>query len=357
MKELNDGGVLSNLRKLYRKHGYLQYHMSKFEEYDLYAKNKDFLISEGVITFNDTDGKLLALKPDVTLSIIKNGSDGEMQKVYYDENVYRVSGSTRNFREIRQLGLECIGEIDDYCIFEVLDLSLKTLAAISDNYVLDVSHSGIISAVLDELNISDENKVKVLSAIAQKNMHELKGILSGVVGAEDLLSVAKLCGKPSEVLPSLEKLLGAYNCQKPLSQLKELCAAISNERLNIDFSVEGDMSYYNGIVFKGFIEGVPESVLSGGQYDPLLLKMNRKSGAIGFAVYLDSLERLWENSEATTVDVVLLYSNDDSISGVNTAAEKLISEGKRVAVLKSVPENIKYKQLLKFEQGGVASVE
>lgn len=353
MKELNDGGVLSNLRKLYRGRGYLQYHMSKFEEYDLYARNKDFLISEGVITFNDTDGKLLALKPDVTLSIIKNGSDGEMQKVYYDENVYRVSGSTRNFREIRQLGLECIGETDDYCIFEVLDLSLKTLAAISDNYVLDVSHSGIISAVLEDLGLSADEKAKALSLIAQKNLHELKAL----VNSDTLISIIKLCGKAVDVIPQLEELLAGFNCQKPLSQLKELCSAISDDKLNIDFSVEGDMSYYNGIVFKGFIEGVPESVLSGGQYDPLLRKMNRKSGAIGFAIYLDSLERLWENVDATTVDAVLLYKKGDSIAEVNAAAEKLINEGKRVAVLKSVSENIKYKQLLKFNDGGVASVE
>ena len=67
------------LRALYKKYGYLPYHMSKFEVYDLYAKNKDFLRGGGGITFNDTDGKLLALKPDVTLSIIKNGIDGEKQ--------------------------------------------------------------------------------------------------------------------------------------------------------------------------------------------------------------------------------------------------------------------------------------
>lgn len=353
MKELNDGGVLSNLRKLYRSHGYLQYHMSKFEEYDLYAKNKDFLISEGVITFNDTDGRLLALKPDVTLSIIKNGSDGEMQKVYYDENVYRVSGSTRSFREIRQLGLECIGEIDNFCILEVLKLSLKTLSSISDNYVLDLSHSGIITAILEDLGLSDEEKAKALTLIAQKNLHELKAL----VNSDVLISVVKLCGKATDIIPQLEELLAGFNCQEPLSQLKELCLSVYSDKLNIDFSVEGDMSYYNGIVFKGFIEGVPESVLSGGQYDPLLRKMNRRSGAIGFAVYLDSLERLWENVDATAVDVVLLYNERDSIAAVNDTAEKLISEGKRVAVLKSVPKNIRYKQLLKFDECGVASVE
>ena len=64
-----------SLRSLYEQYGYARYKMSKFEEYDLYARNKDFLISDSVITFTDTNGRLMALKPDVTLSIVKNSKD------------------------------------------------------------------------------------------------------------------------------------------------------------------------------------------------------------------------------------------------------------------------------------------
>ena len=103
--------VVFALRDLYRRYGYRPYRMSKFEEYELYVRNKEFMVGDRVIAFNDTNGKMLALKPDVTLSIIKGGEDrpGEKQKVYYDENVYRVSKSTHRFKEIRQAGLECIG--------------------------------------------------------------------------------------------------------------------------------------------------------------------------------------------------------------------------------------------------------
>ena len=111
------------LRSLYARHGYQPYKMSKFEEYDLYARNKDFLVSDSVITFTDTTGKLMALKPDVTLSIIKNYKDepGVMQRVYYNENVYRVSDETHQYKEILQTGLECMGEIDFYNLCEVID--------------------------------------------------------------------------------------------------------------------------------------------------------------------------------------------------------------------------------------------
>ena len=89
-----------SLRGLFERYGYTQYRMSKFEEYDLYVRNKSFLLSNQIITFTDTDGKLMALKPDVTLSIVKNSPEEEcgVRKLYYNENVYRVpkgSFSTR----------------------------------------------------------------------------------------------------------------------------------------------------------------------------------------------------------------------------------------------------------------------
>ena len=56
------------------------------------------------------------------------------------------------------------------------------------------------------------------------------------------------------------------------------------------------MNYYNGIVFKGYVNGIPSGVLSGGQYDSLLAKLGRKSRAVGFAVYMDLLERFEPDS-------------------------------------------------------------
>ena len=59
------------LKMLYQGEGFQKYHMGRFEEYGLYQENRRFLSSEQVITFTDLDGRLLALKPDVTLSIAK----------------------------------------------------------------------------------------------------------------------------------------------------------------------------------------------------------------------------------------------------------------------------------------------
>ena len=85
--------VIFSLRALFEQYGYRKFKMSKFEEYDFYADNRSFLNSETILTFTGLDGKLLALKPDVTLSIVKNtkGSREAAERVYYNENVYPVS--------------------------------------------------------------------------------------------------------------------------------------------------------------------------------------------------------------------------------------------------------------------------
>ena len=133
------------LRELYRRHGYTLYRMSKFEEYDLYVRNKSFLVSEHILTFTDTDGRLMALKPDVTLSIVKNSPDapGATQKVCYNETVYRTSPAAAGYREIMQAGLECIGDLDAYTAGEVLALADESLALISGDHLLDISHMGV----------------------------------------------------------------------------------------------------------------------------------------------------------------------------------------------------------------------
>ena len=128
----NEEKAMMNLRTLYGNYGYTQYKMSKFEEYDLYVRNKNFLKSDQIITFNDQNGRLMALRPDVTLSIVKNTKDcgDKLCKYYYNENVYRLSNTNDEFKERMQVGLECIGNIDVYSMSEVILLAEKSLETI-----------------------------------------------------------------------------------------------------------------------------------------------------------------------------------------------------------------------------------
>ena len=317
------------LRALYRSYGFTQYKMSKFEEYDLYAKNKDFLVSDNVITFTDTDGKLLALKPDVTLSIIKNSKDDlfGVQKVFYNENVYRVSKGTRSFKELMQVGLECIGDIDEKEVCEVLSLAVKSLKTLSNEFVLDISHLGVINAVMDYAGLSVAGRKEFLEFLSQKNA---QGV-SMVCQKENLLGESKeileklvnLYGNPEQVLDNLNSI-DIESVKDGVKQLNSIVLLLKKQgfegKINIDFSVVSDINYYNGVVFKGFVSGIPASILSGGCYDNLMQKMARKSKAIGFAVYLDELEKLCDTDRDLDSDISSM--KEENKSTLNVALPK-----------------------------------
>ena len=144
-----------SLRALYASYGYQPYKMSKFEPYDLYMQNRSFVTGGNILTFTDTDGRLMALKPDVTLSVIKNYRGGQ-QKICYHENVYRDTGASHEFREIPQAGLECIGHIDLYTQLEVLTLAAESLRLISDPAILDLAPVEFVNGLLVATGVSTD---------------------------------------------------------------------------------------------------------------------------------------------------------------------------------------------------------
>lgn len=346
------------LRSLYKKYGYAQYKMSKFEEYDLYAKNKDFLVSDNVITFTDTDGKLMALKPDVTLSIIKNDKDNpdSIKKVFYNEHVYRVSKGTKSFKEIMQIGLECVGAVDEYSVVEVLYLAGQSLKQISNDCVLDISHLGVIKSVLDYAGLNESAKEKIVLCLSQKNLQGVQAVANEQGLSEQktalLEKLVTTYGKAEKVLAELNDLCVDEKTTSQVNNLKRIIESLKTlgaiENTAIDFSVVSDMNYYNGVVFKGFVSGIPTSILSGGQYDNLMNKMGRKSKAIGFAVYLDEIDRLYQNQQQFNVDVAVEYGNAP-VEEVNKVVKALADAGKTVFAGKVLPETLKYKELISLE--------
>ncbi len=346
------GGAVFALKSLYESYGYSLFKMSKFEEYELYVRNKSFLVSENIITFTDVGGSLMALKPDVTLSIVKNSPEREsgVRRVYYNENVYRVPKGALTFKEIMQAGLECIGEIDKYSVAEVLTLAVKSLESVSCDYVLDVSHMGILSALVDEMGFSTRGKEVLLSCVGEKNIHGIDALCltegKDASCAETLKRLIAMKGGESEML----EILKDSSCFSDALELAEIIAAVGG-RIRVDFSVTDDMSYYSGIVFKGFIKGIPTSVLSGGRYDNLMKKMGKESGAIGFAVYLDLLGELDGTVNEYDADVLVLYNDKNPVSELVSLTGKLTGEGKSVTVKREMPERLKYREIIDLREG------
>ena len=288
------------LRAIYEKAGYSRYRMNKFEEYDLYAEHRDFLAADGVISFTDLSGKLMALKPDVTLSIVKNTRDheGGSERLYYNENVYRAAKGRDTFREIPQTGLELLGSVKDAEQKEVLLLAAESLSAIGKKSLLAVSHLGILQDILKSFGIPESMRPKVIRLIGQRNAHELENLLTaaGISEGQRKLfrEVVTYRAGLHEALLELPGLLydlsGAEKTHEYIRLLSEIPGLQpGNVEVVVDFSVVDDVHYYDGLVFKGYLSEVPEPVLSGGAYNALMRQMGRKDSAIGFAIYVDLL--------------------------------------------------------------------
>ena len=99
-KILKSGEVaVWRLRSLYKQYGYLPFKMSKFEEYDLYVRNKDFLQGNGVITFSDTDEVLEGTVTELsnitsvnsTGSVVRNVKISIHIQYRYCSNLYNIT--------------------------------------------------------------------------------------------------------------------------------------------------------------------------------------------------------------------------------------------------------------------------
>ena len=125
------------------------------------------------------------------------------------------------------------------------------------------------------------------------------------------------------------------------------------DNLRLDFSIVNDMRYYNGIIFRGYLPELASGVLAGGRYDNLLRRMGKTGQAIGFAVYLDQLERLDSDSEYD-VDTLLLYGPETDPAAAAARAAYLAAEGKTVRMERTIPRELRWRELVRFEEGGQA---
>ncbi len=285
------------LASIYNAAGYEKYTAGRLEPYDLYSVGRDFGRG-GIISFTDGRGRLMALKPDVTMSIIKNiTADTTVQKLYYCENVFRIDNDGGDCKEIPQAGLEYIGggtQVDA----EVLALALASLREIGGSVSLDIGHTGFALGLLEHLGFDAEASRAVQAALEKKSVPALEDIAarSGIPGAgAALIDLSNLVGNFKMTLERAQAMAVTEPMSRAIDELRliyeGLCKSGDADCVRLDLSLGGEADYYTGLVFRGYVSGAPAAVLAGGRYDGLMRRFKKPLPAIGFAVYLGELSR------------------------------------------------------------------
>ena len=349
-----DEEYVLGLRRLYESYGYRKFKMSKFEKYDLYLENKSFLRHGNIITVTDPKGRLLALKPDITLSIVKNIRASSLpEKLYYSENVYIADTNAGEIKETTQVGLEYIGELDVRALAEILLLAAESLSNADEKYRIAVSHMGFVSEILDTAGLDEIVREKMLQLIGEKNLHGMLELCAQYSVETDvanrLCGLITVSGELGAVIKDAESLVcgdvskASYN---ELVSISEILASFGlSQKFILDFSVINDMNYYNGLVFQGFINGVPKTVLSGGRYDNLVRRFGVNTSAAGFAVTTDLLDNFKYREKEYDYDVCLLYSSDCEPVKVLNAQREIVASGRScISLLDEPKDSLKYRE-------------
>ena len=285
--------------------GFVRAHLSKFDEYQLFDAHRAFLSGDYMLTFTDRFGKLLALRPDVTLSVMKQAAyqPGSVIRSYYMEDVFRLSPDTHQYEARTQIGAELIAKEYSPSAFEIMDLAQKMLILSGRSTVLVLSHMGLWIHDDWYQSLANEKRGALMKLVAKKDKSGVKALLQKLncpaQKQAKYLFLMNLSGTPEEVLGAVMESEFAEECSRIAREIAELSRKLSQgeeHMILLDLSLVNPLGYYNGIVFQGFVEGCGSLVISGGQYDSLareFLKDHDKTcGAVGFALDLDELREV-----------------------------------------------------------------
>ena len=198
------------------------------------------------------------------------------------------------------MGLESIGNVDIEEITEVVSLAAGSLAEIGRGYIVELSNMEFVTELLGSMNMAYDDYVHLLKLIRQKNADGIRKVGTAVKLRPEQIEVLEkipgLYGDVDETIAAARKLVVNTAMADSLDVLRDVCKGLREkgigDAIRIDLSMVNDIDYYNGVIFRGFVEGIAESVLSGGQYDRAMRLFGKNVGAIGFALYLDEIAKL-----------------------------------------------------------------
>lgn len=292
-----------SVRDLFSSRGYVPIETPTLEIMDVMRAGGH--MTGAPFRFFDSQGDLLAMRPDVTLQVARMcatrlaGQPGPF-RFRYQQRVFReTEGQMRaTAREVTQIGVECIGPSGAAGDAEVVQLFCEALetAGVRD-FTISVATVGVLRALLAASGASAEWAQAILNAFHASNFVELD-LLTGEgcpvppVFAQALRALPRIRGG-REAIDEARSLVAPLGCEADLDDLAGMCdlldAAGAGRRVRIDFSVMSSFDYYTGIVFEAYAPGLGSPLGSGGRYDKMVGVYGEDRPAAGFAFFLEQV--------------------------------------------------------------------
>lgn len=309
--------VQAKLTRLFRQRGFLEVSTPDTEFYDLFALSGSAIPQERMLKVGDPSGKICVMRPDSTTPIARVAATKLKflplpQRLYYDQTVYRSNPAHNGgSREIPQCGVELIGAAGKKADLEIIVTAIDALRACgAARFHVELGHAGFFRDLAARMELGEEKQEEMRALIEGKNFAALNTLLApyeGDAACAALKQLSRLFGG-AEVLDEAEKLAGRTDAVDYLRALyDELSAAGYGPYVRFDLGMVHQIDYYTGVVFRGYVEGAGEAVLSGGRYDNLVEVFGREAQATGFAVDVDAVARTLPETALPVLRTVVHY--------------------------------------------------
>jgi ATP phosphoribosyltransferase regulatory subunit len=271
--------------------------------YDLFEQGMGQSEAQRGFRFTDNDGRLLALRPDVTSSVARMAATllserARPLRFCYAAPVFRQQPQSHAEwrRENTQLGCELIGVGGHAADLEVLQLATEILSRLDlhSSYCITINNVEIFNGVAAHLDLAAPAREELRCLIDSRETAELRRFLQHHANDEGraFLQPTQLTGK-QDVIRTARSVIANPRSVAALDSLEELWTAIDSlglaDRFEIDLSDVSSLDYYTGLSLKVFVHGAGTSVGRGGRYDGLTGNFGRAEPAVGFVLNLDAL--------------------------------------------------------------------
>ncbi len=289
-------------RELFAHHGYHMVQPPTFEYYDVYdaAVTKP----ENMFKFFDTNGRMLALRPDLTTSVARMAATkplGELPyRIAYLGNAFRndEAFSHARQREFSQVGVELIGDSSANADAEVIEIAIEALLEIGvTDFQIDMGQVEYYKGISEAAGLDEMQSDALRQKINDKDFVAIECMLGDLQLGADMekiiLELPKMFGNIEVVYEALKNDAIGDSARAALENLIKVYEILKDKGLEkylaIDLSMVPNLDYYTGIIVKGFAKGVGFPICSGGRYDNLTAKFGRKLPATGIAIGIERI--------------------------------------------------------------------
>jgi ATP phosphoribosyltransferase regulatory subunit len=314
--------IEQKLRELFRSCGFSEIETPTIEFYDVF---EDTMPQETMFKFFDQQGRILVLRPDITIPVARISATKFKDAEYplrfsYIGNVFRYNeygGGKQD--EFTQAGVEVLGVNTPESDAEVISIAIQALKETGlENFQVDIGQVEFFNGLMEETGLSEEDVSHVRTLIDRKDYVgleeylnsriidcDLKKLISGLPGYFGSVDVIE---KVKEFKLNKRSTDALENIRQVLDILKDY----GHEKyISVDLGMLRGPAYDTGIIFRGFTYGAGFPILIGGRYDKLVGEFGKECPATGFSLGINmiimALQRQKIETEKPATDCLICY--------------------------------------------------